>query len=239
MKKLFYVLLVASLVGYVSCSKDDDENDLKGSLDRTSLTMYVDDTEELKYSGKSCSWRSDNSLIASVDNGVVTANHVGTTKIYANDAVCKVGVRPMYNNFYEPCTIWGTTQSTVKSYMAGYSLRGSDNKSLAFNGKNNTIGYIYMFDNGRLSAGGVIVNLINANYLTDFLLERYVVINVEEDGNDYNIYMLSLDQRTYLMCILNTNGMTALYMDAEKIINSGQTKIDSMNRMARKINTLK
>lgn len=99
------VLLMSALIMpfcFVSCNSDDDEE----LLNNKEISLYVGESIVLEYTGKSCTWSSDNSLIADVDDGVVTAKHVGTTKIHANKTSCIVTVKSKINSYTEPYTEW-------------------------------------------------------------------------------------------------------------------------------------
>ena len=64
------VLLMSALIMpfcFVSCNSDDDEE----LLNNKEISLYVGESIVLEYTGKSCTWSSDNSLIADVDDGVV------------------------------------------------------------------------------------------------------------------------------------------------------------------------
>ena len=82
------MLALAAIACILSCSKNDNK---EPSINKTRITLYVDETEKLTYSGNDeCTWFSDNKRIADVNKGVVTANHVGTTTIHANNLTCEV-----------------------------------------------------------------------------------------------------------------------------------------------------
>lgn len=209
-KFLFPLLIFAALVNLTSCSKDDD--DKAPTLNKTSITLYVDDTATLTYSGGNCTWSSDNELIASVKNGVITGEHVGTTTIHANKATCKVTVKPRYTNVFEPCLQWGANQSTIKQYMSGYTLLSSSSTSLLYagNGVNDIMGYAYSFENGKLSLSMLMASYYAASYVTDFLLERYAVIDVDQDS--YTAYMITPDFTTGIILIFDDSALEVGYI---------------------------
>ena len=64
-------------------------------LNRTSLDLYCGETYRLGNSGN-CTWTSDNPLIASVEDGLVTANFIGTTLELHMYMLIAVLVRLMY-----------------------------------------------------------------------------------------------------------------------------------------------
>lgn len=185
MKTKFYsmMLVIAALVGFASCSDDDD----KSSLSETSKTIKVGETFQLVYSDGNCAWSSDNDLIASVNNnGLVTGMHVGETTIHANNSTCKVKVEPNYTGVFEPCVQWGTNQANVKKYMSGYPLdeEASDDETLLYYGiDNNILLYTYNFENGKLDNSAFLATYTYAgDYLAYYLAERYAIYDVDEEN---------------------------------------------------------
>ena len=68
--KLFSLQLIfAAFLCVTSCSKDDDGEPIPATLDKTSISLYVDETSTLTYSGENCNWSSDNTLVAGLANG--------------------------------------------------------------------------------------------------------------------------------------------------------------------------
>lgn len=192
MKKVISILfpLISVALSFSSCSNDD--NSSLSQLDKTEVTLYVEETSNLTYSGGDCIWTSDNPLIASVENGVITANHVGETMIHANDAVCKVTVKSNYTKYYDPYTNWGKEKDLVKQYMKNYELQSETDDRLTYQGDNSVLLYTYVFDNGKLNACGFAVDSSDSNYMTNYLLERY--IPVANEGNLYTF--ISPDKQT-------------------------------------------
>lgn len=179
MKKLFGFMLLG-MVGiliFSSCSKDD--NEFMPTLDKNEVILYTEETIKLSYSGGDCIWNSDNSLIASVENGVVTANHVGETLVRANDATCKVIVKPRYTKYYEPYMEFGDGKNNVKQYMSRYEIRSENNNQLIYDGENGIQYYLYTFENEKLNASGFAANLSENSYLINYITERYVPVSQE------------------------------------------------------------
>lgn len=203
------VLILAAFVCVVSCSKNDDEIE-KVTLDKTSITLYVDETSTLTYSGDQCIWSSDEPLIASVKDGVVKGEHIGTTTVYANDLACSVTVKPKYTSIFEPCIEWGVSQSVIQNYMSGYTLRSSDTRNLVYEGKGYVVAYDYIFESGKLSSCGFLTNLSYSSSLTDFLLERYVVLDV--DQSTYTVYMTTIDFKTAVGLQISSSGILVVYI---------------------------
>ena len=174
----FLLLCIAMVLSFSSCSKDD--NDLKPNLDKTEVTLYVEETASLTYSGGDCTWTSDNPLIASVEDGIITANHVGETFIHANDVNCKVTVKPHYTRYYEPYIAWGEGKEKVKQYMKNYEIEDDNNDRLAYRGEAPVLLYAYTFTNNKLKSSTFAIDILESSYLVDYLIERYIPISNEE-----------------------------------------------------------
>lgn len=168
-----FVLLVMS---FTACTKDDE---FTPSLDKVEIELYTDETSKLTYNGGKCTWTSENPLIASVENGLVTAVHVGETVVKANEASCKVIVKPRYNKYYEPYIGFGGSIDQVKQHMKDYELYQETDENLAYIDRNTGIIYIYLFENGALTSSMFSVEYSEMEYLLSFLLERYVPVSYE------------------------------------------------------------
>lgn len=195
MKKLFGLLLLcaATVFSFVSCSKDGEKENL--GLLQKELTLSAGQSTQLIYDGE-CVWKSDQPLIAEVDNkGLVTGKRVGTTLIHAGNEVCIVTVTPVYHTYTEPITDWGISVSKVKNLMAGYDLLSSSADKLIYEGSGIIYAYYYIFQNNKLYGSIAISDiLLHAEEIADFLLERYVVIDV--DREEYMAIMISIDAKT-------------------------------------------
>ena len=237
--KLIYLMLLILASAYVtSCSKDDDgdkEEIINATLNKTSVTLYVDETSVLTYSGGKCTWSTDNYLVAEVDNGVVKAKHVGETTIHANDLTCKVTVKPKYNTYKEPFMGWGSSKSTVKNNMAGYTLKGEDDTNLVYLGKGNITAYAYLFENGLLHSSAFYASLINSLDLSDFLLERYWVVDIEEKGSyDYEILLGSVDLNMGILFSVTSSGCLVAYYEVDTKSSSREQFKEKIKKMHNK-----
>lgn len=238
MKKLLFPLMtvVVMLTSVTSCSKDSDSESSKPSLDKSNITLYASEKAKLTYTGNTCKWSSDNELVATVDNGVITAKHVGTTTIHANDLACQVTVKPKYNTYVEPCIFWGASKSLVKSYMLGYTLKGEESNSLGYIGKGNINGYAYLFDNNGLKSSAFVVSLLNSIMISDFLLERYWVIDMKEDSSgNLTSYLGSVDLKTYVVLNIRKDGVIVDYISSESLkkISTKKASIIDKSQLAK------
>lgn len=228
------MLVIALFVCFSSCSKDDDEEAPLPTLDKTNITLYVDETSQITYSGSDkCIWSSENSLIAEVENGVVTAQHVGTTIIHANGLSCNVTVKPKYTSFTEPYLEWGSNMATVKKHMSGYTLKTEDSDNIGYLGKGQVNAYLYTFENGRLKTCGFSTSLLYSLELTRFLLERYCVVKYDNNSSDDIIcYLASVDLTYYVMFYTNKSGCAVIYTDAKSTKSSDNVELKSKFRDA-------
>lgn len=226
MKKTSVSLLLMAIIGFSVMSCGGDSSDNTPSLNKTSITLYVDETEILTYSGGDCSWWSDNDLIATVDNGTVTGKHVGETIIHAKDKTCTVTVKAKYNSYTEPCMEWGASQSRIESLMSGYTLRSSSSTSLIYEGKGKVVAYGYSFESNALKASTFAVSLYNTDLL-DFLTERYVVAKVEEESSsEYWVYMASVDEKMIVGLNVTKTGCIVVYMPVSSSRGSATRNTD-------------
>lgn len=201
------MLILASCVCITSCNNDEDEP--VPTISKSSVTMNVGESVKLTYSGKDCTWSSENPVIASVSSqGVVTANLVGETKVRANNLYCKVTVAPKYTMYVEPYTGWGATQSVVKSKMSGYSLYDSSSTNLTYKGSGYVFAYTYTFENGALIMSGMGVDYNKADYLVEFIAERYIPV-----ANQEGIYLFTTaDQKDIIGVMFDASFVTVAYM---------------------------
>lgn len=181
MQKVFLILAaMLSAFVFTSCSKDDDST---VSLAESSATLKVDENKQLKVSGEVKEWSSENEFIASVSaTGLVTANHVGETRIMAkgpnSSAICNITVQPQYTYHTEPLCKEGITKSDVKKYEKR-KLRSETTDGLFYNGENSLVTAVaYQFDsNDHLKYALLMIPHHNSSVLTqqliNFLLERY------------------------------------------------------------------
>lgn len=221
MKKLFGLMLLCATmtVSFTACS--DNENDLR-KLSRNELSLIAGQNAQLTYHNGDCTWKTDEPLIAEVDdNGMVTAKRIGETTIWANDESCKVTVKPKYNTYMEPCIDWGTSKSSVKSFMNGYDIINENSNTLSYMDYNRGFGYVYVFENNSLSGSIVMTDILyHGEEATDFLLERYVTIHVDRD--EPLILMSSIDGKTAIGITFETQLMYITYMPSP--VNSTNTE---------------
>ena len=176
MKRFAISFLISSLILCIGCDKDSYDATISDDY----ITLYYENTYQLTVTGdNNIKWSSDDEFIAKVSNsGKVTANHIGTTYIKANDIPCQVTVKPKYNLYEEPIINWTLTKSDIIRKFG--TPDGDRNNILTYKieGDMNILGNQYMFRNGRLYASTAVLPLVKFGNLIDFLLERYQPIAV-------------------------------------------------------------
>lgn len=172
------MLCIASLICFAACSKESN-NQREGTpeLNKTNLSLYVGDTFQLIYKSNNCNWSSDNPLIATVEDGLVTAEHVGTTAIHVNNSTCKVTINPRYTKYYDPYLEFGANKEEVKSYMLGHKIEQETTDKILYSGNNGIRAYLYSFNNGKLSGSAFVADLSESSYLGKYLYERYILMD--------------------------------------------------------------
>ncbi len=202
-----YVFFVSTLccVFVSSCGSGDDNNPQEGSLEKTSITLYVEETAHLTYSGGKCMWSSDNDLIAKVENGTVTGEHVGTTTIHANNAICTVTVKSKYNDFVEPYRVWGASIATVKNVMSSFTLQQQSLTLLMYEGLNKVDNYVYNFNITGLYYCTMVVNYSYNDALVRYLNDRYVLVSYDYDKLEG--VMVSPDKSIWVVSSVNDSSI--------------------------------
>ncbi len=223
-------IALALCAGLVSCSDDDD----KKTLTFKNLTLKAGETATIE-NGKNISWVSDNELIASVSNDVVTAERVGSTTILDSEYEFSVTVQPTITLYKDPCFKWGASMSTVKSTMSGYSLMNSNEEGLLYEGKQAEDFIMYMFENNSLKYSVVYVPVSYSDEVADFLLERYVPITVDEEEG--YIGMISIDEEMAIIATIATLSNTYYWqiiygkLDADENSRSNTSLSQSFGEM--------
>lgn len=170
MKKIL-ILFFAAIA--VACSVDGESS----KLSETNIRLKAGTTKQLHYSGK-CNWSSGEPLIASVDNGLVTAHRVGSTYINANNSYCKVEVYPQYTTYIEPFLEWGAPLASFESAMIDggcVELKTDNSGSLWIDETTNTH-YMCLLENKKITSTLIMTSLNKLDICTKFLLERYVPV---------------------------------------------------------------
>jgi len=162
MKKTLLLLFVTVIFVYSCGSSDDDnENEIKISINPKTLSLSYNETGQLSVSGidpESCDWETEDSFIADVNyNGKVTANHAGTTKIYAEHEgskdSCTVTVEPLTDKITFPVMEWGISENSLKekeTHEFNYESDGKNIHYIIYLNRDNLTYLTYCFQNDEL-----------------------------------------------------------------------------------------
>ena len=192
------VLLAAvfALVGgsFFSCSSSNDDEPF--SMNERAITMQKGDKYTINHTGKA-SWSSDDDFVASVNDGEVTANHVGETSIYAmsggSKIQCDVTVRGLYNYFREPlCKLNSTPEDVMRYEKRSLDTKKSDRTTLIYYPEmNEDIDVVaYTFKNDKLESAFVSMTMHGNDtqalqMMTNFMSERYFGDGISSAGYVY------------------------------------------------------
>ena len=210
----------------VSCGSDEEDEP-----NYTNKTMVAGDTYTIP--GKSMDWTSDNELIASVSNGIVTAERVGETYIRSGSKSFKVTVTAKYNTFKEPYMNFGASMSSVKSFMSGYTLNQEKSESLLYDGKFPVMYYLYTFKNAGmyLSCAILKASSVDTDDMVAFLFERYVFVTMDED--EYYFAFLSPDKKMMIVLQLETLNSQVVYEVIYGEFTSSSAPVQTMRKMSK------
>lgn len=195
MKKVLLAAVFALVGGsFFSCSSSNDDEPF--SMNERAITMQNGDKYTINHTGKA-SWSSDDDFVASVNDGEVTANHVGETSIYAmsggSKIQCDVTVRGLYNYFREPlCKLNSTPEDVMRYEKRSLDTKKSDRTTLIYYPEmNEDIDVVaYTFKNDKLESAFVSMTMHgNATQalqmMTNFMSERYFGDGISSAGYVY------------------------------------------------------
>lgn len=195
MKKVLLAAVFALTgVSFFSCSSSNDDEPF--SMNERAITMQKGDKYTITHTGKA-SWSSDDDFVASVNDGEVTANHVGETSIYAmsggSKSQCDVTVRGLYNYFREPlCKLNATPEDVMRYEKRSLDTKKSDRTTLIYYpAMNEDIDVVaYTFKNDKLESAFVSMTMHgNATQalqmMTNFMSERYFGDGISSAGYVY------------------------------------------------------
>lgn len=152
-------------------------------------------------------WESSNPFIATVDDNVITANKVGTTKVTTKANGGKtiiVTVEATFDSYDEPYLQWGATKSMVKSANSNLQIYDESSTELYYTGKKQADKVNYSFENGKLYLATVFLkSSAKFSEIQDYLWERYISLGTEE-----GIYLFAtLDANTMILWFNSENAV--------------------------------
>ncbi len=175
MKKSFILLFTFCVIPLISCENEKEETFVDTEVN--SIVLFVDGTKDLGIKGDFLT--SDDRFVASVsEEGIVTANHVGTTIINSKTKKIPTVVMGFYHLYDEPVLEWGCSPSTVKAKQKQGNISNVATASnvLRYDNAGSTQAIGYTFEDGKLKSVGVILDLKYASTISDYLMERYFMI---------------------------------------------------------------
>lgn len=207
-------------VSFFSCRSSNDDEPF--TMDERAITIQNGDKYTITHTGKA-SWSSEDNFVASVNDGEVTANHVGETAIYAmsggSKSKCNVTVRGSYNYFREPlCKLNATHEDVMRYETRSLDTKKSDRTTLIYYpAMNENIDVVaYTFKNDKLESAFVAMTMHgNASQalqmMNNFMSERYIG-GIASHGYVY-INAKSMDAASKQVFVSNTisgyEGITA------------------------------
>ena len=222
MKKVLLAAVFALAgVSFFSCSSSSSDDE-PFSMNERAITLQNGDKYTITHTGKA-SWSSDDDFVASVNDGEVTANHVGETAIYAmyggSKSQCDVTVRGSYNYFREPlCKLNATPEDVMRYENRSLDTKRSDRTMLFYYpAMNEDVDVVaYTFKNDKLESAFVAMTMHGNSYqalqmMNRFMSERYLGV-IASQGYVY-INAKSVDAASKQIFVSNTisgyEGITA------------------------------
>lgn len=222
MKKVLLAAVVALAgVSLTSCSSSSSDDE-PFSMNERAITLQKGDKYTITHTGKA-SWSSEDDFVASVNDGEVTANHVGETAIYAisggSKSQCNVTVRGLYNYFREPlCKMNATPEDVMRYETRSLDTKRSDRTMLFYYpAMNEDIDVVvYSFKKDKLESAFVAMTMHGNSsqalqMMNRFMSERYLG-GIASQGYVY-INAKSVDEASKQVFVSNTisgyEGITA------------------------------
>lgn len=184
MKKVLLLLFILPFV-FSSCSSDDDDNSIK--VEQREFVMNFEDTQQINATSKaSITYKSESEYVAKVStSGLITAGRVGETSILLSNGEdsksISVKVEPLHNIYPEPIhkIKFGDSKATVKSAFGNNAFEQTT--SLLYNDYHKNYDYAFLFEDGKLTATGVVIPTLSLpDNFSDFFTERYQIVALED-----------------------------------------------------------
>lgn len=207
MKKYFVIAIamIGLVASFASCSSSDDD-DVSISLSQSDIILNGKTaTAQLTATPNNVEWSIENPFVATINSqGIVTAIHVGQTRIFAKSGnsskMCNVTVSPQYTTFTEPLTEFGENKAYIISKLGAPNTQ-SDN-IIAYGTATDYQVTSYTFENDKLTMCTVALRATDSRVLQLplFFIERYEMKSSKINGmtayynasneNDASMYVL-------------------------------------------------
>ena len=158
-----------------------DDDDIKTNY----LIMTVGDKKAIE--GSVVTAISENDFVASVEGGVVTANHVGATVIVVNEKhPVIVMVFSIRNSIPDPVLKWGQPKDTIMAYHTSGTIEKNEDNALSYKncGDATLIGYTFD-DNGGLNGALIAVSSNKSSTFLYYLRDRYFIYPERQSDGSY------------------------------------------------------
>ncbi len=162
------------------------------------IAFYVGDSAMIDtYDGKAVNYISEKEFVASAENDIAIAQHVGNTHLISENKLYKadVTVLPRYRFFQEPVTQWGIDTTTLMESLA--PLKPVRPFGLDSAGVRTIYGYLrmpnveatlYYFEDNKLILTWSLIPQKDSvlTHMQDFLDERYEYMNSQVEKSYWN-----------------------------------------------------
>ncbi len=217
MKKLFILSLAA--LSLVCCSKDDG-GDSSLVVTPDTIALYVDGTKQITTSAGDATFKVADEFYASVsEDGIVTANKVGSTEVIVSSksgtATVPVHVLNQYSLYPDLDGLIGKTYSDVIKVMGSNyteSTASSGNITYSYTAPTSyTVGIVFQFapSTGLCETVGVVVSTAYTSMLSKYLIERYTVAGMQ---NDYYFFLNHDEDVLIGLNVYNSSSLIVLYV---------------------------
>ena len=189
------------LFAVTSCDNEDEDAITLGTSEKT--LNYEDEYQIEAASNSDITYTVENEYHASVsESGLVTAKHVGETNIIVSNSsdqkTFKLTIQPEYDLYTEPDVEFQTSKSSI---ISKYGTADTETESaLVYSDYSSTAPRImFIFDDeDKLLNYAVLVKAEYASTLENFLTERYVLADYNDD---YRYFINGLTTKSSSMLV--------------------------------------
>ncbi len=179
MKKDFFkvlTILLVSAVSVISCGGDDSSSSSTPLKDVTLLCKDAISLPGAEYKDMTI----DNPFIASFKDEKLTGDHIGTTTAHAADGRSfNIIVNTKITTIKDMGLIWNASKSSFVSPLG--TLTKQNDEISYYQDNTHKILYMYMFKNNKLASASILVPVIYASTLVDYLNERFALFTTDDD----------------------------------------------------------
>ena len=244
MKDILYSAMILSLVFATSCSKEKDKDKTVAvtdvTLNRTTSTLNVSGTKTLtatvlpeNATNKSVSWSSNNTAVATVNNGVVTAVALGSATITVTTsdgnktAICAITVAPVpVTGVSLNYSLTTRVPGDLFSLTATILPLNATNKALSWSSNDETVATV---DNGLVTTKSpgiatIVVTTVDGNFTAVSSLTVATGCSTATPGWGTSLGTVSF--ATSQEWTISDNGITQIWSDAVLAYNCNKATFD-------------